>query len=670
MTSLTKAPRIGKAIETEFLAIGITSLEDLIEYIPRAYDDRREERTLLDATQDNPVINCEIAIVGATSFRMKNKGEKLFKAFAKDINGRTLEILCFNRPFLESQLTIGSTWFIHATVQRQGYEYSTSKFELKKTKEELGLGSIIPIYPISGNLRQNTIRSAVGYALENVEIKEALPERIREKYGLMGRKEALLTLHAPTSFESIERAKRTLSFIELFYLELNALRNKTERIRKSQKSGLSQIESYFIKHLSFTLTEDQESVLGEIREDLDGKKAMNRLLQGDVGSGKTLIAWISALHEIDKGNQVAFMAPTELLVRQHAENAYELFKGIGVRIALYTADIERKEKEALLRNLKDGKIDLVIGTHALFSERVEFKRLGFVIIDEEHRFGVEQRRALIDKGLNPHVLTMTATPIPRTLALTIYSDQDISTIKHLPNGRVPITTYLVDERKREKMYETIRVEFMRGHQAYFVYPRIDESDDSIRGASEMYAFLKKKYPEYPSALIHSKIDEKDKIRILKDFQRGKISYLVSTSIVEVGIDIKRATCMVIEHADRFGAAQLHQLRGRVGRSELRSYCFLVYDRDGLTEDAKKRLTALKNTNDGFLIAEKDLETRGPGDFAGVRQSGFLKLKYATLLDAELIENTRYEAERILEDDKGLIKAENSEIREYLAKSDS
>ena len=433
--------------------------------------------------------------------------------------------------------------------------------------------------------------------------------------------------------------------------------------KSNKKSTISDIEKKLISTLPFSLTKDQIKSLSEIRNDLDNQKSMNRLLQGDVGSGKTLIAWISSLHEIAKGHQVAFMAPTELLARQHAEKAAELLEPLGVKIAFITGDVKGKGRKYLLEALKNGEVDIAIGTHALFSKDVVFKNLRYVIIDEQHRFGVEQRLALTSKGEIPHLLLMTATPIPRTLALTMFSDLQVSSIHTMPQGRKPITTYLVKEENREKMYQTIAVEFKRGHQAYFVYPRIeDEGDSGLRDVKNMFTYLQKEYPNIPSALIHSKVPEDEKMQILTDFRAKKISYLVATSVIEVGIDIPMATCMVIEHAERFGLAALHQLRGRVGRSDLQSYCFLVYS-SSLSDDSKARLRVMKESTDGFYIAEKDLEIRGPGEIAGAKQSGFLKLRYASLVnDIDLIEIAKKEALEIIRTDKGLISTENYMLR--------
>ncbi|MBQ0071881.1 MAG: ATP-dependent DNA helicase RecG [Spirochaetales bacterium] len=660
---ITDCPGVGKALAAEFGKLGVFTLQDVLFLMPRAYDDRREERTLRMASIEDPTVNCRITVLSHSSFPSK-KGKTL-KVLCMDDDGKRVELLCFNRPFLERQLRIGSEWYLNATVQKNYSTYQTAAFDLKRTREESGLGMILPIYPLAGNLKQNNIRKAVRYALDTLSpMEDQLPPYIQEKYHLLPFGEALEEIHFPTDDERRHRAHRTLAFGELLLMELAVLRDKAPHSTKSSRP--TPLEKKFLSSLPFSLTPDQEKSIEEIREDLDGKSPMVRLLQGDVGSGKTLIAWLSALHVISKGGQVAFMAPTELLARQHADKAAELLSPLGVRISFITGDVKGKDRRLLLKALEEGSIDLAIGTHALFSQDVNFKKLSYIIIDEQHRFGVAQREALRAKGLDPDVLSMTATPIPRTLAMTMFADMDVSTIKTMPGGRKAIRTFTVGSALRDKMYESVGVEFTRGHQAYFVYPRIDDEGESdLRDVTTMFSFLQKKYPGIPSALIHSKLDEDVKMKILKDFREKKLAYLVSTSVVEVGIDIPDATCMIIEHADRFGLAALHQLRGRVGRSSLQSYCFLVFDGE-LTEDGKERLGVMKETNDGFRIAERDLAIRGPGEMTGNRQSGFLKLRFASLTeDADLVEMAKEEADSILSRDRGLISGENAVLRKAL-----
>ena len=663
--SITKVPGVGKALKGEFEKLGVSTLMDALELLPRGYDDRRKERRLGDTTQTDPSVNCRITILSHETFPSPKMGMTL-KVNAMDDDGDRVTLLCFNRPFLKTQLRIDSTWYLNATVQKYKGMYSTSRFEVKKTKEECGIGRILPLYPLSGNLKQKNVRDATHFALLSLSpLEEILPQETIERNNLVSRTEAFSFVHWPKNEEEIIKGRRTLSFTELLLLELSILREKkTKKTNKTIKP--SRLEKKFISTLPFPLTQDQGKAIDEIREDLSSSTPMYRLLQGDVGAGKTLVAWISALSVIEKGGQVAFMAPTELLARQHAEKASELLSPLGVRIAFVTGEVKGKGRSLLLKALSQGEVDLAIGTHALFSSDVNFKNLKYVIIDEQHRFGVEQREALTKKGETPHVLMMTATPIPRTLAMTVFADMDTSVIHSMPLGRKAIKTFTVSSQNRDKMYEAVGVEFQRGHQAYFVYPRIDDEGESdLRDVKSMYSFLQTKYPGVQSALIHSKLDEEDKVRILREFREKKIQYLVSTSVVEVGIDIPDATCMVIEHAERFGLAALHQLRGRVGRSDLQSYCFLVFE-PSLSEEGKERLKVMRETNDGFLIAEKDLEIRGPGEMSGNKQSGFLKLKYASITeDQDILEEARAEAERICDVDEGLISGVNSGLRKAL-----
>ena len=660
---ITDLPRIGSRKAEEFRKLGIESMEDLILYAPRAYDDRRKERLIRSATDEDPTVNCHITVLSHSSFPTKNG--RTVKITAEDDDGTKVDLLCFNRDYMERMLTTGSQWYLNGSVKKNYYVYQCASFDVKKTKEESGLGKILPLYPLSGSLTQKDFRLPVATALEVLSpIDEVLPLEIIEKHGLFPREKALRELHFPTDGESLEKARRTLAFTELLIMEMKVLRGRPANIYKRIRP--TQLEEKLISSLPFSLTPDQEKVAGEIRSDLSKKTPMNRLLQGDVGSGKTLIAWLSALYIIASGGQVAFMAPTELLARQHAENAFALLSPLGVRISFITGDVKGKSRKLQLEALKKGEIDLAVGTHALFSSDVTFKDLEYVIIDEQHRFGVGQREALKTKGKEPHMLSMTATPIPRTLALTLFADMDVSTIKTMPQGRKSIITYTVSDRSRDKMYAAVAVEFERGHQAYFVYPRIDDEGESdLRDVMTMYSFLQKKYPFVPSAFIHSKLPEDEKMKILEDFRTQKIKYLVATSVVEVGIDIPNATCMVIEHADRFGLAALHQLRGRVGRSSLQSYCFLVFD-GPLSDDGKQRLSVMKETNDGFLIAEKDLQIRGPGEIAGNRQSGFLRLRFASLTeDTDLVALAKDEAAEILGKDRGLITGANAPLRKAL-----
>ncbi len=670
---IRELPGIGPKAQASYAALGIETVEDLIRMPVRGYEDR-QNRICIGMQNDSSAFTNTIVTVLSKSFF--GKGLKSVKVLVQDTqNGVRGELLGFNRSFLDKVLYVGGYYHLYANVMpSNGYSRPQfSQFEIKSVREEDSMsccGGIFPVYSLSGTLTQNIIRRDIKNALARTEhIDDVLPDSIIEKYKLLSYDSAIRKSHFPSCDKDIIQSRKTLAFIEVFYMQILAMRRPAiKNTRRATEVKIYKAEKDFTTSLPFELTEDQKKVLKEIRTDMAKEQSMNRLLQGDVGSGKTLVAWISAIHSISEGNQVAFMAPTELLARQHAQGAAKLFEKTGIRIAYLDGMVHGKNRELLLRELKDGNIDLLIGTHALFSKDVEFRNLGLVIIDEQHRFGVEQRSALFRKGENPDVLLMTATPIPRTLALTVYGNLNVSTIKTMPCGRIPVKTYLVEEKKREDMYRAIGVELSRGHQAYFVYPRIEaeEGKSELRDVQSMYEFLSEKYPSYRGALIHSKLDDDLKIKILNDFTDKKLDFLVSTSVVEVGLDVKDATCMVVEHADFFGMSALHQLRGRVGRSTLQSWCFFVYEEGTISEDGKKRLSVLHRTNDGFEIAEEDLKIRGPGEITGLRQSGFTTLKYASLdKDIQLMAQARDEVSRILEEDPGFIKVENSVIRQAL-----
>ena len=667
---------VGKKTREDYENLGVETICDLISMTPRGYEDRSHRICIgrqndLDGSWTNTFVKVE-------SVNEFGAGRKNVKIIVRDTeNNQKAFLMGFNRTYLAKTVYPGCFYHLYANITPYGTGLTASQFELKPVREEdliagdmlLDQG-ILPVYALSGALTQKTLRRDVKAVLSSVgHIDDEIPPTLIRKHHLMPLDRAIREIHFPSSDKTLAEARRTLAFREVFYLQLEAKRRpQVQRKRQAIADRVYEAEKRFISKLPFELTTDQIKVLEEIRKDMSGSESMNRLLQGDVGSGKTLVAWVSALHAICDGAQVAFMAPTELLARQHAQVAETLFRDSGITVAFLNGEVHGKPRQALLDQLKAGNIDLLIGTHALFSKDVEYRNLRYVIIDEQHRFGVEQRRALFEKGIEPDVLLMTATPIPRTLALTVFGNLNVSTIKTMPKGRLPVITYLVDDSKRDKMYEAVGVEMARGHQAYFVYPRIDDEGNSdLRDVESMYEFLsREKYPNYRGTLIHSRLPEDDKIRILNDFAAGKLDYLVSTSVVEVGIDVPNATCMVVEHSENFGLSALHQLRGRVGRSTLQSWCFLAYEKT-ITEDGKKRLSVLRRTNDGFEIAEEDLKIRGPGELSGLRQSGFLHLKFADLeKDVSMMATARDEVDAILASDPGLLSLDNSVIRQVLS----
>lgn len=683
--SVTTLNGVGKSAANGYEALGVKTLSDLLLLSPRAWEDRSVIMPLgkLRREPDGTFANTFVEVVSHSFFGGRTARKRTLKIIVRDISGEgegRLSLLCFGRNFLEKTLKVGRCYYLYGAVTHHMTDLQCTQFEMTPMPDDGtepgNFGKILPIYPLSGALSQRIIRRDIQAVLAEHHFDDELPADMVDRFHLMELDKAIRLWHFPTSMDDVATARRTLAFTELFYLQIIARRRSfstpdsgralTGRVAKAA----GELENKFIGSLPFSLTDDQQTVLQEIRADLDSSTPMNRLLQGDVGSGKTLVAWISALHVIAAGYQVAFMAPTELLSRQHAEHAAELLEPLGIRIAFLTGSVKGKERKLLLEALAQGRVDIIIGTHALFSKEVEFRALRYIIIDEQHRFGVEQRMALLGKGEAPDVLLMTATPIPRTLALTVFGDLNVSTIHTMPAGRVPIITHLVADKSRERMYRAVGVEFERDHQAYFVYPRIDDTGESeLRDVTNMYEFLTTQvYPSVPAALIHSRLSEDEKVDILFRFRSGELRYLVSTSVVEVGIDIPNATCMVIEHADRFGLSALHQLRGRVGRSDLQSYCFLVFG-DELSDEAKQRLRVMKESTDGFYIAEQDLLIRGPGEITGTKQSGFLRLRFASLTeDLSMIQVARTEADRVLAEDPGFISGSNTVIRQVLAKA--
>lgn len=673
-TRVTTLKGVGKQINEAYHNLSINTYGDLLQLVPRDYEDR-VNITPLAFLPDGAYANTIVEVVRHSYFGFNRK--RTLKITIQDISGegnQKASLLCFNRNFLEKVLRVKSKFYLYGQFTYHYNELQSSQFEMIPLGEDDDLdhidafGKLLPIYPLSGRLNQSLIRKHISYILETTEhIENELPNYIIDRYDLLTTHEAIVKLHAPVSREEIAKAQQTLAFTELFYLFMTITKKKgSANLDTIEPVSYSTLEKECINSFPFTLTKDQKDVLEEIKKELLLPQPMNRMLQGDVGSGKTLVAWISALHVISRGGQVAFMAPTELLARQHAEQAALYLEPLGVRIALFTGSVKNKARGYLLDALKNKEIDIAIGTHALFSSEVEFADLAYIIIDEQHRFGVVQRTRLLGKGKTPDVLMMSATPIPRSLALTVFGDINLSTIREMPKGRIPIITYLVSNESRKRMYESVGVEFERNHQAYFVYPRIDDKGEStLRDVTSMFDYLKTIYPNVPSALIHSRLDESEKISIIRKFRNKELMYVVSTSVVEVGLDIPEATVMVIEHAERFGLSALHQLRGRVGRSTLQSYCFLVYETP-LSEDALKRLKVLKESIDGFYIAEQDLMIRGPGEVVGTKQSGFLKLKFASLTsNIELLTTVKNEVEHIIEQDEGLLMLEHATIRKVM-----
>ena len=706
-TPVSSISGIGPQLTKTLAKVNIFTVGDLLQYYPRDYEDRTRKVTFGERGQ-NGKVHTVAQVVRQEWFgygRMKT-----LKLIVTDGTG-TAELICFNRAFLEKSLVPGT--IITVTGQffvKYGALQSTAFEAIKHTEytesepgKSLDLTSIspkesgvIPIYPLTEGLTQKAISKAITQALSQYAfgIEDEIPAEIIKKRGLLSKQDAIRLIHRPTEISQAAAARQTLAFEELFQFQSVIAKRVFERKgasgvlvssapqRESDQKvvdlktftdSLSPLQLDFFNSLPFPLTDDQRSVIYEMDAEIDRAYTererilnqldrglpppttpsftMARLLQGDVGSGKTLVSLFLCLRIISWKGQCAFMAPTEILARQHAETTAKLLAPLGVRTAFLTGNLRAKGRNPLLKALKEGDIDIVVGTHALFSSNVEYKDMELAVIDEQHRFGVLQRQAILEKGrvtnrgmtFEPNLLMMSATPIPQSLALTVFGDLDISSIHTMPAGRKPVTTYLVKEGNEINAYEAVRKELAQGHQAYFVYPAID-SDENIKSAERAFTHLRDHiYPQYKCALVHSKVDEEEQVQILNAFRDGAIQVLAATTVIEVGVDVPNATCMVIEQADRFGMAQLHQLRGRVGRGTAQSYCFLIYSKD-ITETGIERMKALRQSTDGFFIAEQDLKTRGPGELNGTVQAGELGFRIADLSrDMGIMQDARTDA---------------------------
>jgi ATP-dependent DNA helicase RecG len=660
---VNKIPEAGQAVSSKLAKLGIFTFSDLLLHYPRGWEDR-SRAIPLSGYQKGKV--CTVVSFLAKKWIGYGRTRTL-KLYIEDETAQAA-LLCFNRPWLEKKIVPGKPYFLYGSFSYnyKNGELQASSFEIEDTQEDKSFNKILPVYRLCAGLNQMKLRKFTSWVLEKYsrQIEDELPPEILQRGSLLSKSAAIKEIHFPSSMEELERAKKTLIYEELFYLEImvgkrsitRKNRINTALSRNDNETGeLTPLQKKLLERLPFSLTDGQKSTIEEINRDMSCAIPMARLLQGDVGSGKTLVSFLAAIKTVEEGFQAAIMAPTELLARQHAENAAHLLEPVGFHVAFLTGNVKSKGRKELLKNLSAGTIDVVIGTHALFSGDVEYKSLKLVVIDEQHRFGVTQRSMIMSKGETPDLLMMSATPIPRTLALTVFGDMDVSVIKDMPAGRKPVVTHLAKESNEKKVYDFVYKELEKGRQAYFVYPLIEEGDQDIKDAVSMADRLAGKvFPKFKTALIHSKLEEEEKRQTMESFRKGEVKILAATSVVEVGVDVPNATCMVIEHAERFGLSALHQLRGRVGRGQDQSYCFLVYS-DELSEDGKTRLKVMLENSDGFVIAEEDLKLRGPGQITGTEQSGYLVLGIANpIRDIEELERARKDAFSILENDPDLL----------------
>lgn len=637
---------------------GIDTVGALLRFYPRAYLDWQNITPISECHEgENVCVRAEITSpVKTANIR---RGMTLYKFSAADDSG-VIEVTLFNRKYLAENLREGRSYLFYGKL---GYGITLRQMSSPEIMPAEYMG-IEPVYAATEGLSSKTIEKIMKNALVYTDsMQDAIPDGIRQKNGLCDFKTALKSIHFPLERQALESAKRRLVFEELFVLQTGLLFLKRRRRALAGCTVKENLLDEFKKTLSFKLTGAQERVINECLTDMMSPRPMNRLIQGDVGSGKTAVA--AALMYISAGNgfQSALMAPTELLAEQHFKTLCKITENSGIKCALLTGSLTKKQKDEVKAGLKSGEIKVAVGTHALLTDDVEFESLGLVVTDEQHRFGVGQRGRLSSKGNNPHTLVMSATPIPRTLGLIIYGDLDISIIDEYPAGRQKIATYCVDSSYNARVYNYIKKFIAEGRQAYIVCPLVDENEAlGIKSASEYYEELSEnQFKNYTVGLLHGKMKPKDKENVMRRFAAGEIQLLISTTVIEVGIDVPNAALMVIENAERFGLSQLHQLRGRIGRGEYSSACILISDvKSG---DTKRRLDVIKNNTDGFKIADEDLKLRGPGDFLGSRQHGLPDMKIADIFaDRETLHSAGKEAEELLRRDPMLHDAENAGLR--------
>ncbi len=648
---LTELKGIGVNRAELFFRVGVENLIDLLYYFPRSYLDERN-RTAISNIQLGEDVVIRARLISAP--RNFHKGKwTVTNARIADESGE-LAVVWFNQPYLVKNLMEGQLYLFKGKVKRNYNRIQLTSPQVQKAEENMP--GIVPIYPLGGGLTQKMVQGAIAQALQHLtEEMDPLPGSYRQN--LMGWKEAVKAMHRPASFEEQEKARHRLVFDELFVQQL-ALHRMKRRLRGDTRGYRiccdKKAEDRFLAALPYQLTGAQKRVWQEIQQDLTGELAMNRLVQGDVGCGKTMVALLAMYASACDGYQAALMAPTEVLARQHLSEAKRILEPLGIRVALLTGNVKGRERKAVLQGLEDGSVQLIIGTHALISEPVKYHRLGLVITDEQHRFGVRQRMALAEKGEAPNVLVMTATPIPRTLAMILYGDMDISIIDEMPPGRTPVQTFCVNESYEKRLYAFMQKQVDQGRQVYVICPMVEDAEESeLRSATEYADFLQRIiFPDLSVGLLHGQMKPADKDRVMEAFAKGEIHILVATTVVEVGVNVPNATLMVIENAERFGLAQLHQLRGRVGRGNAESYCVLVTDSQ--QTQTKKRMKTMVDSTDGFFIAEEDLRLRGAGDVFGLRQHGLPDFRLADLYkDMAILKEAQALAHTVMEVDPSL-----------------
>jgi ATP-dependent DNA helicase RecG len=665
---LTTISGIGPKSAETLARLGLETLGDLLWYLPRRYDDYSQLKTINRLWYGE-----EVTIIGTVQEihlrPIRGGSMKLIDAMVSDGSG-ALRVTWFNQPWIAQQLTPGRAVVLSGRVDQYLGKLTMNSPEWEPLERpQLHTNRIVPVYGLTSGVTPKWLRRVVNAVVERYapRVPDPLPLSVRESAGIIPLPRALSQVHFPDSADDLQRAQARLAFDEMFYLQLGVLRQKQDWIALT--TDPMRVDDAWLERfrsaLPYALTAAQQTVLEDMRRDLASGRPMNRLLQGDVGSGKTVVAAGAIGIVAVNGGQAALLAPTSILAEQHAQTLRALLPsacGIPLeRIALLLGSTPDSEKQTIRSGLADGSLQVVVGTHALLEDPVVFQRLALAVVDEQHRFGVDQRAALRTKGSNPNLLVMTATPIPRSLALTLYGDLDVSVLDEMPPGRLPIETRVLRPPERSRAHRFIEAQIEQGRQAFVVFPLIEESEkiEAKAAVEEQRRLQEKVFPTRKVGLLHGRMRPDEKDEVMEMFRAGALHVLVSTSVVEVGVDVPNATVMMIEGANRFGLAQLHQFRGRVGRSQYPSYCLLLPDTED--EASNERLKAMEATTDGFRLAELDLEQRGPGDFLGTRQSGFAELRMARLTDVRLIEKARREAQRLFESDPGLAAPEHQDL---------
>ena len=638
--------------------LNIFTIEDLLNYFPVKYEDRRRVKPINEIQEQGKYLIKVKLFEKPKQSRIK-KNMTMIKAICKDDSG-FITLTFFNQDFLMDKLIEGEFYYVFGNVKIAFGKLEITNPEIEFEKKDWKANKIMPIYGLTYGLSNNEITKLVKTALETYydKIQNILPEDIIKKYSLTSKKIAVRNLHFPTDGKKYSLAKRTIAFEKLLIMQLGLfnIKNNINNELNEIKVKRTDIADKLLKSIPYKLTGAQLHVIDEIKTDMKSQKTMNRLVQGDVGSGKTVVAVYAMLMAVNSGFQSSMMAPTEILAMQHYETIKEFISNANLNVSLeiLTGSVKPKEKQEILKRLKGGEIDIIVGTHALIEDKVEFDNIGLVVTDEQHRFGVRQRAKLSNKGKNPHILIMTATPIPRTLALMIYGDLDISIIDEMPPGRQKVITNIIGDKDKVKAYDFIKKQVDCGRQAYIVAPLVDESENlDLNSATEIFNELKTShFSGYKLGLLHGKMNNSEKEEVINKFYKGKINVLISTTVIEVGVNVPNSVVMLILNAERFGLAQLHQLRGRVGRGKCQSYCILA--NESKSKKSKDRMNILKSTNNGFIIAEEDLKIRGPGDFFGVRQHGLSKFEIQNIVnDVETVQEIQLLSKKILSENPSL-----------------